>query len=119
MYIDEEREEVAEVIRKLNEAIRYERIVVLVEGERDSRYLRSSGFEGKIVTFQKFVANPEEFSNLRVVLLIDLDRHGEELVRLVRQRYGSIVTLDESFRNELRRTKRFKRGCRSIEELFR
>jgi 5S rRNA maturation endonuclease (ribonuclease M5) len=54
----------------------------------------------------------------RVIVLLDLDREGERLTWWLRARLPNTVRLDLSLRERIRRSQRFKRGRRTIQQIF-
>jgi len=52
-------------------------------------------------------------------VLLDLDREGEAITRRLRAVLEGRVVLDESVRVMLRSTRRYKKGARTIHQLFR
>ncbi|MDW8093248.1 MAG: hypothetical protein RMJ06_06165 [Nitrososphaerota archaeon] len=111
-------EEIDEIVRKLNERVETSPALLLVEGEKDRERVTSRGFRGQVLTLYELMSRVESYERVEVIVLLDLDRQGEELLGYLRRRLGPNVKLDEEFRNSLRRTRRFRMGYRSIEELF-
>jgi 5S rRNA maturation endonuclease (ribonuclease M5) len=85
--LKERQEKIEEVIAKLLEESK-KGTPVVVEGKNDAENLQLLGVEGRIITvktggksFLDVVAEIEESSARRVVLLLDFDRRGKEGTR--------------------------------------
>jgi|YelNatPaOPRAMG01_1025707.scaffolds.fasta_scaffold144060_2 5S rRNA maturation endonuclease (ribonuclease M5) len=115
-----EEEEIREVVETINKCIDG-RTLILVEGVTDIRVLREAGVNAEIYTlyeFYKFVETLTKNQALRVIAMLDLDREGESILRKLKEKYSNIVKFDESLRKKLRMTSRYKRGLRTIYQLF-
>lgn len=115
-----EEEEIREVVEIINNSID-NHTLVLVEGVTDIRALREAGITAKIYTlfeFYKLVESEQRSQAIKVIAMLDLDREGESTLRKLRNKYSNIVKFDEFPRKKLRMTNRYKRGLRTIYQLF-
>jgi 5S rRNA maturation endonuclease (ribonuclease M5) len=115
-----EEEELREVVETINRCID-RHTLILVEGVTDIRVLREAGVNAEICTlyeFYKFVETLTKNKALRVIAMLDLDREGESILRRLKEKYSNIVKFDEFPRKRLRMTSRYKRGLRTIYQLF-
>lgn len=114
----EEREELCDVVSLLNDVCR-DGAILLVEGMSDAEALREAGISGQVVTLDRFrQAVVRGAISGTVVALLDLDREGEATMRRLKAMLEGRVTLDGSVRERLRATRRYKRGARTIQQLF-
>ncbi len=114
-------ESLALYVRKLNDASRNGALVV-VEGKRDVKALRSIGFAGRVVmlchnsNLKLLVEEAEKYR--KTILLLDLDREGRSLTKkaatLLEEKKN---TIDLYFRRKLSSTTRGR--VKQIEELSR
>ena len=114
-------ESLASYVRKLNDE-NFNGAIVVVEGLRDIRSLRSVGFSGNIFMFchnNNLLSLVEESKKYRkVILLFDLDREGRSLTnKAVTILEGMRISVDLYFRRELSSTTRGK--VKHVEELSR
>ncbi len=115
-----EEEEIREVVETINKCID-RHTLILVEGVTDIRVLREAGVNAEIYTlyeFYKFVETSTKNQKLRVIAMLDLDREGESMLRKLKEKYSNTVKFDEFPRKRLRMTSRYKRGLRTIYQLF-
>ncbi len=117
---NEDREEIEEIVKLINNSVD-ENTFILVEGKSDIEALREAGIKAKIYTLYDFYKLADSFSlrhASRVVVLLDLDREGELILRRLKNKYSNTVKFDEFLRKRLRTTDRYKRGLRTIYQLF-
>lgn len=114
-----EEEEIGEIVRIINEECEAGAAVV-VEGETDREALVERGVAAKILTLRELMLRAEHglLEDARVIVLLDLDREGERLTWWLRARLPNTVRLDLSLRERIRRSQRFKRGRRTIQQIF-
>jgi 5S rRNA maturation endonuclease (ribonuclease M5) len=114
-----EEEEIGEIVRIINEVCEAGAAVV-VEGETDREALVERGVAAKILTLRELMLRAEHglLEDARVIVLLDLDREGERLTWWLRARLPNTVRLDFSLRERIRRSQRFKRGRRTIQQIF-
>ncbi|MEM2814321.1 MAG: hypothetical protein QW059_00250 [Nitrososphaerota archaeon] len=113
-----EEEEMKEIVRYLNESCD-EGAVILVEGVSDRKALLERGVKGKIITLHEFLRNfKTDIKGLKLITLLDLDREGENILRRIEEKYSTLLRLDNSARMRLRMTQRYKRGLRTIHQIF-
>ncbi|MEM2374147.1 MAG: hypothetical protein QXI11_06855, partial [Thermoproteota archaeon] len=95
--------------------------LILVEGVTDLRALQEAGINAKIFTlfdFYKWMDSEQHGKAFRVIAMLDLDREGESTLRKLKNKYSNIVNFDELPRKKLRMTNRYKKGLRTIYQLF-
>jgi 5S rRNA maturation endonuclease (ribonuclease M5) len=114
-----EEEEIGEIVRIIKEECEAGAAVV-VEGETDREALVERGVAAKILTLRELMLRAEHglLEDARVIVLLDLDREGERLTWWLRARLPNTVRLDLSLRERIRRSQRFKRGRRTIQQIF-
>ena len=79
--------------------------IVVVEGKRDLEALRSIGFGGDIVVFHSFrgigeFAHHLTIRNMKIILLLDMDRKGKVLTSKI------LKHLNSSYQHDYLQTKR-------------
>jgi len=104
-------------VRQINESCA-DGAIILVEGMSDREALVRRGVRGRIVTLHEFLKIMEDSHGLRVIALLDLDRHGESTFRWLERRVAAPIELDNSLRTRLRRTKKYWRGLRTVHQIF-
>ncbi len=115
-----EEEEIREVVETINKCID-KHTLILVEGATDIQALREAGVNAEIYTlyeFHKLVKTSTKSQALRVIAMLDLDKEGESILRKLKAKYSSTVKFDEFPRKKLKMTSRYKRGLRTIYQLF-
>jgi 5S rRNA maturation endonuclease (ribonuclease M5) len=109
-------ESLSEFMKKLNGE---DDALVVVEGVRDAKALRDSGFDGEIfmLCHNKNVAKLEEAASkfTKTILLLDNDSEGKKLSARTRKILGSRVRIDMRYQKELLPASKGK--IRHIEEL--
>ncbi len=86
----EEFEDIVEKLRRDSE----EGVPIIVEGERDARSLRILGIMGEIIPIKSIRGLRRKFearSIKSVILLFDLDREGERIMKLVKRSLEGVV----------------------------
>lgn len=86
-------EEFAEILEKLK-ADSKSGIPIIVEGERDAESLRRLGVSGEIITVRSVKGLRRKFERedvREVILLLDLDREGEHVLKLVKRTLEGVV----------------------------
>jgi 5S rRNA maturation endonuclease (ribonuclease M5) len=91
---------------------------VLVEGLRDERALRELGLRGEIQVYNSGkgmieTAHQLSHTHRRVIVLLDWDRKGGQLVRRLQEQLHAQVELDLDYRKEFALVS----GVRSVEDL--
>ena len=111
-------DEFAEILEKLKADSR-SGIPIIVEGERDAESLRRLGVSGEIITVRSIRGLRRKFERediREVILLLDLDREGEHVLKLVKKSLEGVVKQVNV--NYWQRLKIFKRlGFTQIENL--
>lgn len=111
-------EELTEIVQYINEKCN-EGAAVLVEGESDREALTGRGVVGEILTLHELLRRLEfGDGELRVLALLDLDREGERILRWLENKATSYLKLDTTVRTRLRRTERYRRGLRTVHQIF-
>ncbi len=106
----------SEFIYKLNSE---ERALVVVEGPRDSRALRASGFDGEIFMLchnqnvRKLADKAAKFE--KVILLLDSDAEGKKLAKKASRTIAGKAKIDLFYRRRLLPASRGR--IRHVEEL--
>ncbi|MEM0444683.1 MAG: hypothetical protein QXO86_04265 [Nitrososphaerota archaeon] len=114
----EEEEEIRDIVQLLNEECS-SGATILVEGVGDRGALIERGVKGKIYTLNELLRIVENgLDCVKVIPLLDLDREGESILRWVGEKFSSYLQLDYSLRSRLRKTQRYRRGLRSIQQIF-
>ncbi|MEN3047358.1 MAG: hypothetical protein ABDH63_01055 [Candidatus Caldarchaeales archaeon] len=113
--VESEWSEIQALVDELNQLGK----AVLVEGRTDAEALRSAGVKCEVLTLSEFDEQVVRGELSEVVVLTDLDREGEAHLRRLTRRHGGSVKLLTGQRERLRRTLRYRRGMRSVSELFR
>ncbi|MCS7146418.1 MAG: hypothetical protein RMJ28_01085 [Nitrososphaerota archaeon] len=114
----DENEELEEIVRYINEKCS-EGAAVLVEGVSDREALSGRGVRGKIFTLHEFLKIVEfDALNMELIALLDLDREGERILRWLEGRTSHSLKLDYSTRMKLRKTQRYRRGLRTVHQIF-
>ncbi|MEM0482635.1 MAG: hypothetical protein QXM16_07115 [Nitrososphaerota archaeon] len=113
-----ENEEIEEIIRYINEECD-RGADVLVEGVSDREALMMRGVKGRILTLHDlYKAVKNDVGGLRLITLLDLDREGENILRRLEERFSNLLSLDNTARMRLRKTQKYKRGLRTIHQIF-
>ena len=111
-------DEFEEILEKLKADSRIG-IPIIVEGERDAESLRRLGVSGEIITVRSIRGLRRRFERedvREVILLLDLDREGEHVLKLVKKSLEGVVKQVNV--NYWQRLKIFKRlGFTQIENL--
>ncbi len=111
-------DEFGEILEKLKADSR-SGIPIIVEGERDAESLRRLGVLGEIITIKSIRGLRRRFERedvREVILLLDLDREGEHVLKLVKKSLEGVVKQVNV--NYWQRLKIFKRlGFTQIENL--
>ena len=111
-------DEFGEILEKLKADSR-SGIPIIVEGERDAESLRRLGVSGEIITVRSIRGLRRKFERedvKEVILLLDLDREGEHVLKLVKKSLEGVVK--EVNVSYWQRLKIFKRlGFTQIENL--
>jgi len=111
-------DEFGEILEKLKADSRIG-IPIIVEGERDAESLRRLGVSGEIITIKSIRGLRRRFERedvREVILLPDLDREGEHVLKLVKKSLEGVVKQVNV--NYWQRLKIFKRlGFTQIENL--
>lgn len=113
--VETEWSEIVALVEELNQLGN----AVLVEGRTDAEALMSAGVKCRVLTLSEFEERVARGEASEVVVLTDLDREGEAHLRRLTRRFGGSVKLLTGPRERLRRTSRYRRGMRSVSELFR
>lgn len=94
-------------------------IPIIVEGERDADSLRRLGVSGEIITVKSIRGLRRRFERediREVILLLDLDREGEHVLKLVKKSLEGVVSqVNVSYWQRLKAFKRL--GFTQIENL--
>ncbi|MEM2972386.1 MAG: toprim domain-containing protein [Candidatus Bathyarchaeia archaeon] len=84
-------EKILKILEQLNEESTAGKLII-VEGEKDIKTLRTLGIEGKIImakaggkSLLDVVSEIEEMGTCQVILLLDFDRRGRELMKKLKQ----------------------------------
>jgi len=115
-----ETEEIREVVELINKSVDRDTLI-LVEGVTDIKALKDAGIEAEIFTlyeFYKLMETQPTTHALKVIAMLDLDREGESMLKKLKEKYSTFVKFDEFPRKMLRMTNRYKRGLRTIYQLF-
>lgn len=112
-------DEFAEILEKLRADSR-NGIPIIVEGERDAESLRRLGVHGEIITVRSIRGLRRRFERddvREVILLLDLDKEGEHVLKLVKRSLEGVVKqVNVSYWRRLRMFKRL--GFTQIENLY-
>lgn len=118
IFRGDEEQEIQEIIQLLNEECS-SGATILVEGVSDRNTLVESGVKGTIYTLNELLRLVENgLDGARVIPLLDLDKEGENILGWLSERFAANILLDRSLRGRLRKTRRYKRGLRSIHQIF-
>ncbi len=94
-------------------------VPIIVEGRRDAESLRRLGVEGEIVLVKSIRGVRRLFERRdveSVILLLDFDREGERILKLIKKSLEGVVrNIDTSYWRRLKAFKRF--GFTQIENL--
>lgn len=113
-----EDEEIEEIIRYINEECD-RGAGILVEGVSDREALLMRGVRGRILTLHElYRAVKNDLGGLRLITLLDLDREGESILKRLEERFSSLLRLDHTARLRLRKTLKYRRGLRTIHQIF-
>lgn len=113
-----EDEEIEEIVRYINEECD-RGAGILVEGVSDREALLLRGVRGRILTLHElYRVVKNEVCGLRLITLLDLDREGESILRRLEERFSNLLTLDHGARMRLRKTLKYRRGLRTIHQIF-
>ncbi len=111
-------DEFEEILEKLKADSRIG-IPIIVEGERDAESLRRLGVSGEIITVRSIRGLRRRFERedvREVILLLDLDKEGEHVLKLVKKSLEGVVKqVNVSYRQRLKVFKRL--GFTQIENL--
>ncbi|GBC70906.1 hypothetical protein HRbin02_00679 [Candidatus Calditenuaceae archaeon HR02] len=117
-FRDREDEEIDEIIRYINEECN-RGAGILVEGVSDREALLTRGVRGRILTLHElYGVVKNDVGGLRLITLLDLDREGESILRRLEARFSNFLRLDHSARMRLRKTMKYRRGLRTIHQIF-
>lgn len=113
-----EYEELVEIVNRIIKDSE-EGSLIIVEGKKDLKALRSLGVKGAITTYRSredLMEKIQTFKPVHIILLLDLDYEGgEKTISLKKFLEGSGEKIDLTYWNMLRKFKRF--GLTNIESL--
>ncbi len=102
------KEDISTFVNHLNEKLRQNGVVCLVEGKHDKEALEHIGIKGKIVTLQGHSFSEIydlffEYNTKTVVLMMDYDKEGKQMTKKLKNLLGHQLYIDETPRKLLSR----------------
>ncbi|MCF8885238.1 MAG: toprim domain-containing protein [Nitrososphaerota archaeon] len=94
-------------------------VPIIVEGKRDLEALRNIGVKGEIIIFKSLRELVDKLRILnakRVILLMDMDREGEDKTRYIKKFLEGIIEVDTAYWLKLYRYRYL--GFTTIESFF-
>ncbi|MEM2069262.1 MAG: toprim domain-containing protein [Nitrososphaerota archaeon] len=114
----QEYEEIVEIVKRMVRESE-EGSLIIVEGERDLKALRTLGIDGDILIYRSRRDLLDKINMLRpahIILLLDMDHEGEEKALYLKKFLeGSAEKIDLTYWNTLRKFRRL--GLTTIESL--
>jgi 5S rRNA maturation endonuclease (ribonuclease M5) len=120
-WLDDDQRELIDIIKELD--TKYAPLLIVVEGLRDERVLRSLGVQSRIIRTQSGPSRPELIDvivrelepEFNVLILTDFDKQGKELNRYISQELEAHRI--QPLRKVRRQIQKSMKHLRCIEEL--